>query len=195
MLETRLSTPAFAPNSGVPGPSSLTCPVARLMAEIGNACDGPAKAMGERVVAALRTAAATPGFLPAEMRAPRADGYARHTIGSDLAGRFTLLSLVWGPGQFSPPHAHNTWCAYAVVENVLTETLYHFDPARKIAVPANPSARAPGYACFADAGLEQIHRLGNAGGVPAISIHVYGVEGSRVGTHVNRLMDVAERER
>ena len=55
--------------------------------------------------------------------------------------------------------------------------------------------REPGYACFAPAGLEQIHRLGNAGGVPAISIHAYGVEGSRVGTHVNRLMDVAERER
>ena len=58
--------------------------------------------------------------------------------------------------------------------------------------PAGVSLREPGYACFAPAGLDQIHRLGNAGDVPAISIHAYGVEGSRVGTHVNRLMDVAE---
>jgi predicted metal-dependent enzyme (double-stranded beta helix superfamily) len=194
MLQTRHSTRVLAPKPAHSGPS-LTYPVARLMAEIGEACGGSAEAMGERIANALRVAAATPGFLSAEHRVPRAGCYARHTIGSDPAGRFTLLSLVWGPGQFSPPHAHDAWCAYAVAENALTETLYRFDPDRKIAVPEGTATREPGYACFANAGLEQIHRLGNAGDVPAISIHVYGVEGSRVGTHVNRLMDVAERER
>ena len=97
--------------------------------------------------------------------------------------------------QFSPPHAHDTWCAYAVAENTLTETLYEFDPHSGKAVAAGTTEREPGYACFAPAGLEQIHRLGNATGVGAISLHAYGVDGSRVGTHVNRLMDVAERER
>jgi predicted metal-dependent enzyme (double-stranded beta helix superfamily) len=106
-----------------------------------------------------------------------------------------VLAIVWNPGQFSPPHAHDTWCAYAVVENVLTETLFDFDSTRKIAVPGGTAIRAPGYACFARAGLEQIHRLGNAGEAPAISLHAYGVEGSRVGTHVNRLIEVGERER
>ena len=83
-----------------------------------------------------------------------------------------------------------------MAENTLTETLYDFD-ARTATRPSpgGTALREPGYACFAPAGLEQIHRLGNAGGVGAISIHAYGVEGSRVGTHVNRLMDVAERER
>ena len=194
MLQTRHSTPVFAPKPVLSGPS-LTYSVALLMAGIGEACGGPAETMGERIAATLRMAAVTPNLLSADQRVPRADCYARHTIGSDPAGRFTLLSLVWGPGQFSPPHAHDTWCAYAVAENTLTETLYRFDSARKIAVTAGTATRAPGYACFAGAGLEQIHRLGNAGGAPAISIHVYGVEGSRVGTHVNRLMDVAERER
>jgi predicted metal-dependent enzyme (double-stranded beta helix superfamily) len=175
--------------------SELTYPVAMLMAEIADACGGPADPMGPRIAHALRVAAATPGLLTPELRAPKAGCYARHTIASDPAGRFTLLSIVWGPGQFSPPHAHDTWCAYAVVENALTETLYAFDAASGKAIPGNTAQRDPGYACFAPAGLEQIHRLGNAGGVGAISIHAYGVEGSRVGTHVNRLMDVAERER
>ena len=174
---------------------SLDDPISLVMAEIGKTCDGPSAAIGSRIGHALRVAAATPGFLPAEFRAPRPDCYARHTIASDPAGRFTLLAIVWAPGQFSPPHAHDTWCAYAVADNALSETLYRYDPARKIAVPVGTATRAAGYACFAPAGLEQIHRLGNAGDVPAISIHVYGVEGSRVGTHVNRLMDVAERER
>ena len=112
------------PSISVP---SLTYPVALLMAEIGDACDGPADAMGERIAHALRVAAAMPDLLTTELRAPRAGCYARHTIASDPAGRFTLLSIVWGPGQFSPPHAHDAWCAYAVVENPLTETLYEFD--------------------------------------------------------------------
>ena len=175
--------------------SALTYPVALLMAEIGDACDGPAEAMGARIIHALRVAAAMPELLTAELRAPGAGCYARHTIASDPAGRFTLLSIVWAPGQFSPPHAHDAWCAYAVVENSLTETLYDFDARTGKAIAGNTALREPGYACFAPAGLEQIHRLGNAGGVGAISIHAYGVEGSRVGTHVNRLMDVAERER
>jgi predicted metal-dependent enzyme (double-stranded beta helix superfamily) len=187
----RLETPSRRP---VPA-SALTDPVVILMAEIGDACDGPAAAMGERVAHALRVAAAMPGFLTADLRAPKAGCYARHTIASDPAGRFTLLSIVWGPGQFSPPHAHDAWCAYAVLENTLTETLYEFDAERNKAIAVNTAQREPGYACFAPAGLEQIHRLGNATGVGAISLHAYGVEGSRVGTHVNRLMDVAERER
>lgn len=176
--------------------SAPTCPIALLMAEIGDACHGPADAMGERIVHALRVAAATPDLLTAELRAPRAGCYARHTIAADPAGRFTLLSIVWAPGQFSPPHAHDTWCAYAVMEQELTETLYAYDVASGRAVSRGAAEqRVPGYACFAPAGLEQIHRLGNAGDASAISLHVYGVEGSRVGTHVNRLMDVAERER
>ena len=175
--------------------SALSYPVALLMAEIGDASDGPAHAMGDRIAHALRVAAAMPDLLTPELRAPHAGCYARHTIAADPAGRFTLLSIVWGPGQFSPPHAHDAWCAYAVAENTLTETLYEFDAQSGKAVAAGTTEREPGYACFAPAGLEQIHRLGNATGVGAISLHAYGVEGSRVGTHVNRLMDVAERER
>jgi predicted metal-dependent enzyme (double-stranded beta helix superfamily) len=184
-LETRRKRPT----------SALACPTALLMAEIRDACDGPAHAMGDRIAHALRVAAAMPDLLTEELRAPRNGCYARHTIAADPAGRFTLLSIVWGPGQFSPPHAHDTWCAYAVAENTLTETLYELDTQSGKAVAAGTTEREPGYACFAPAGLEQIHRLGNASGVGAISLHAYGVEGSRVGTHVNRLMDVAERER
>jgi len=178
-------------NPGAPLISGL----AMLMAEIAEACDAPADVMGKRIAAALQATAANPHFLTPGQRAGQAGCYARHIIASDPAGRFTLLSIVWNPGQFSPPHAHDAWCAYAVAENTLTETLFDFDAACRKAVPSAVSPRQPGYACFARAGLDQIHRLGNAGGVPAISIHVYGVEGSHVGTHVNRLMDVAERER
>ena len=190
MMQTPQFSPKFARTSVRP---RLRYPIALLMAEIGAACEGPADAMGEQIAAALQAAAAVPNLLPPELCVPRSPCYARHVVASDPAGRFTVLAIVWNPGQFSPPHAHDTWCAYAVVENALTETLFDLDPTRKIAVPGGTAIRAPGYACFAKAGLEQIHRLGNAGDAPAISLHAYGVEGSRVGTHVNRLMDVGER--
>jgi predicted metal-dependent enzyme (double-stranded beta helix superfamily) len=172
--------------------AGLGAPLARLVREIESACGQSPEAMRERIVAALAAAAAAPRLLTAEQRRPQACAYARHVLHSDPAGRFTILSLVWAPGQFSPPHAHHTWCGYAVRENTLTETLYAFDSAAMKALPLRTAARCAGYACFAQAGLEQIHRLGNAGSEPAISIHVYGVEGARVGTHVNRVIEVAQ---
>jgi predicted metal-dependent enzyme (double-stranded beta helix superfamily) len=176
----------------VPIPPRLApSPIAALGAEIGAACEGPAGEKSNRVVAALRRTAAILGLLTPAERQPRRECYARHRLYSDPSGRFTILSLVWGPGQFSLPHAHHVWCAYAVVENELTETLYDFDSDCQKALVLGSAARVPGFACFAEAGLDQIHRLGNAGSEPAISLHVYGVDGERVATHVNRLVDVA----
>ena len=39
--------------------------------------------------------------------------------------------------------------------------------------------------------VKRIELLGNAGVLPAISLHVYGVESGRIGTHVNRKVDAA----
>jgi predicted metal-dependent enzyme (double-stranded beta helix superfamily) len=169
--------------------TALAPALARLIDEIDTACaDGT---MGNRIVAALEQAAAQPGLLTADQRLLQAGCYARHAIYGDPAGRFTIVAIVWGPGQFSPPHAHHAWCAYAVCEGTLQETLYAWDHERGRARPARTDIRSRGYACYADAGLDQIHRLGNAGTEPAISIHVYGVERERVGTHVNRVVQTA----
>jgi predicted metal-dependent enzyme (double-stranded beta helix superfamily) len=168
--------------------------IGELAAEITAACDETPKAMKVRVRAALERAVADPGLLNADHRAPRTDCYARHVIYSDPLGRFTILAIVWGPGQFSPPHAHDTWCAYAVYENPLRETLYTLGPAASKAKQVCTEARNPGYSCFAGAGLDQIHRLGNSGAVPAISIHAYGVGRERISSHVNRIVEIGMKE-
>ena len=165
--------------------------VAVLAADIGAACEGPRVLMERRMVAALARAAGDRDFLTPAQRMPSADRYARHVVYGDPAGRFTILSLVWMPGQFSPPHAHQTWCAFAVCDNTLTETEYTFDHATRKALPLRIAERRAGYCTFGEAGLDQIHRLGNAGVLPAISLHVYGVESGRIGTHVNRKVDAA----
>jgi predicted metal-dependent enzyme (double-stranded beta helix superfamily) len=150
--------------------------------------------MAECLVPALAAAAADPALLAAAQRQPQVECYARHVLYGDPGGRFTILALVWGPGQFSPPHAHHAWCAYAVRSGVLTETLYAYDGAAGLVRPSRVASRTVGHACFAHGGLDQIHRLGNAGAGPAISIHVYGVARDRIATDVNRIVQVAPAE-
>jgi predicted metal-dependent enzyme (double-stranded beta helix superfamily) len=184
---------ALAPSRALAAPSLVhAAPAAglgQLAAEITGACDGAPDRMVQRMIAALRAAAADPILLTAEQCLTRPDGYARHVLYADPHGRFTILALVWAGGQFSPVHAHDTWCAYAVHRGALAETLFRFDAATTQALPLRTETRRAGYGCFARSGLEQVHRLGNAGLEPAISIHVYGVDAAQVCSHVNRVLD------
>jgi predicted metal-dependent enzyme (double-stranded beta helix superfamily) len=178
-------------SSGSPGSGSLGA----LAVEISLACDtDPAMnpERSERIRAALERAVGDPDLLSAKHRVPERKCYARHVLYSDPFRRFTILAIVWGPAQFSPPHAHDTWCAYAVHDGALHETCYALASSGKRAKAICAAVRNPGYSCFAGAGLDQIHRLGNAGTKPAISIHVYGVERERVATHVNRVLEIGE---
>ena len=45
--------------------------------------------------------------LPDRLARPCADRYARHLVHRDPAGRFTVLAMVWGPGQGTPLHDHD----------------------------------------------------------------------------------------
>jgi predicted metal-dependent enzyme (double-stranded beta helix superfamily) len=179
-----------APDPRLPSPASNSG-VALLASEIATACREPLSVMGPWIKSALARAALDPDLLKPEHRLVQSDCYARHVLYSDAGGLFTILAIVWSPGQFSLAHAHHTWCGYAVYENPLDETLFRFDPEQARAEPVRTEVRVPGYSCHAGAGLDQIHRLGNSGPRPAISIHAYGVERERIATHVNHVVDVA----
>jgi predicted metal-dependent enzyme (double-stranded beta helix superfamily) len=168
-----------------------TQPIALLAEDITAAWAFPPGRMRRQITAALARAAADPSLLAPEQRSTRRDCYARHLLYADPAGRFAIVSLVWDVGQFSPVHGHHTWCAYVVHDQELEETLFAWDAGGGRARPGLRAVRPAGYVCFSEAGLDQIHRLGNSGSRPAISIHVYGVDGARVGTGVNRTVDVA----
>jgi predicted metal-dependent enzyme (double-stranded beta helix superfamily) len=168
--------------------------VGELAACISRACFEEPAAMKEQVRFALARAMANPDLLSAEQRLPAAGCYARHVLYADPVGRFTVIAIVWSPGQFSPPHAHHTWCAYVVYEGELQETVFSWNDAASRAEPLRTETRRAGYNCYAEAGLDQIHKLGNSGTRTAISIHAYGVESDRIATHVNRLVETAQTE-
>jgi len=167
---------------------------------IAQACREAPDLMPYRVRQALNrvlTSALLPGVVASLLNLPRAEQtYSRHVLHADPQGRFTVVALVWPPGQSSPVHAHYTWCAYRVLSGVLTETHYAWDAAGGHAYTFNSISRTAGQSVCGHAGLELIHRLGNASrddSEPAVSLHVYGIDSERVSTHVNRVLASVQR--
>jgi predicted metal-dependent enzyme (double-stranded beta helix superfamily) len=161
-------------------------PLQRLIGDLEAAVSGPADALARGVTAALRAAVSEPGWLPADRRRASHDNYARHVLHGDAAGRFSILAIVWNPGQMSPIHAHHTWCGVAVYRGTLIETFFRSDPAGAMPVAIRTATRAAHTLSF-DRPLTAIHRVANEGTETAISIHVYGVGRERIATGVNRI--------
>jgi predicted metal-dependent enzyme (double-stranded beta helix superfamily) len=143
-----------------------------------------------RVRAALAQAAADEALLTPAQREGSVDGYRRHLLAADPRGRYALVALVWQPGQASPVHAHHTWCGYAVIDGALTETVYDWNEAAGCATEARTHPRETGAVSYVRAGTTGIHKLGNRGAAPAVSLHLYGVPGRQIATHVNDLVRV-----
>src|SRR5689334_1878050 len=132
-------------------PSLLPLPhpaIGVLAADITAACGRPLTAMGECIKAALARTVREPDLLTPDQRLLQSDCYTRHVLHSDMAGRFTILAIVWGPGQLSPAHAHHTWCGYAVYDKPLEEQLFRFNPEQSQAEFVRTEPRVPGYSCF-----------------------------------------------
>jgi len=137
---------------------------------------------------ALTQALADPALVTAAEREGCPETYRRHLIVADPQGRYTVAALVWQPGHASPVHAHHTWCGYAVLEGTLTETLYVWDETRGAADAVRAHPRTPGAVSFGGPGRHAIHRLSNESGKRAVSLHVYGVHATQIGTHVNDVL-------
>ncbi|MDB5806313.1 MAG: cysteine dioxygenase type [Betaproteobacteria bacterium] len=148
----------------------------------------PIGELAERLDLAYAVAHADDSLVPAAARVAAPDRYARHLLHADAQGRFAILALAWGPGQFSPVHGHYTWCSYAVLDGRLSETTYDYDAASGLARPLGTEVLARGARRCEYAGLSAVHKLGNAEDNVALSLHIYGIDGARVATHVNRVV-------
>ncbi len=163
-----------------------------LVALLDAACDAVGEPPGDLVAAAIERACRQPRLLTDAQRCGDPERYTRHLLHADPAGRYTLVALVWEPGQHSPVHGHHTWCGYGIVEGRLHDETYAYGHDVAKARRVGAVDRSPGVACYTPAGLDGIHRLGNAGARRAVSIHAYGVEAKRVASGVNRIVPVVD---
>jgi 3-mercaptopropionate dioxygenase len=140
------------------------------------------------VAQALERHLPSPEILTDEQRAGDSGGYRSYPLHIEPDGSFSVVALVWRPGQVTPIHDHVTWCVFGVVQGVEHEELFRLDEEQGVLIEAGTSMNGTGdVSGFAPPG--DIHRVRNAGDETAISIHVYGTDVSRIGSGVRRYYD------
>ena len=131
----------------------------------------------------LRRHLPSPDVLTAEQRLGSPDGYRGHTLHVEPDGSFSIVGLVWRPGQITRIHDHVTWCTFAVIQGVEHEELFDAD-LNVIGSSDNQVGDVDGFAPPGD-----IHRVHNTAEETAISIHVYGTDVTRIGSSARRYYD------
>ncbi|MFG2293128.1 cysteine dioxygenase [Streptomyces sp. NPDC048603] len=115
--------------------------------------------------------------------------YRQHVLHAEPDGSFSVVALVWLPGQETCIHDHVSWCVAGVHEGEESERRYRLAASPGGAarlVPTEDVVNGPGEVCgFAPPG--DIHRVRNSCTAKAISIHVYGADVSRLGTSIRRV--------
>ena len=132
---------------------------------------------------ALRRNLPSPDVLTAEQRVGSADGYRSHTLHAEPDGSFSILAIVWRPGQVTRIHDHMTWCAFGVIQGIEHEELFDAD----LNLVGESDNHTGDVSAFAPPG--DIHRVHNTGATTAISIHIYGTDITRIGSSVRRYYD------
>jgi predicted metal-dependent enzyme (double-stranded beta helix superfamily) len=120
-------------------------------------------------------------LLDAALLRPAADRYARRLLHRDPAGRYTVLVMVWDPGQGTELHDHaGMWCVECVHRGRIEVTSYsirggdadagivYFErETRVVAGVGEAGALIPPF---------EYHRIHNPFDVAAVTLHVYGGE-------------------
>src|SRR5512133_1277636 len=130
--------------------------------------------------AQLRRHLPTPDVLTDEQRLGSPDGYRSHTLHVEPDGSFSIIALVWRPGQITRVHDHLTWCVFGVIQAVEHDELFDAE-LRLVDRSDNYVGDVGGFAPPGD-----IHRVHNAADTTAISIHIYGTDVTRTGSSVRR---------
>ena len=125
----------------------------------------------------------TPDLLTAEQRLGSPDGYRSHTLHVEPDGSFSIIALVWRPGQATRIHDHVTWCVFGVIQGVEHEELFD-ENLDLLGMSDNHVGDVSGFAPPGD-----IHRVHNTAATTAISIHIYGTDVTRIGSSVRRYYD------
>jgi predicted metal-dependent enzyme (double-stranded beta helix superfamily) len=104
---------------------------------------------------------------------------------------YSILAIVWHPGQMSPIHGHKAWCALGVQQGELVETYLKASPSLQSGQSelhvTGCRQLATGSVTGSDVDPDCYHRVANLGVVPAVSIHVYGTPFARLSTDLNRI--------
>ncbi|MFF3432452.1 hypothetical protein [Streptomyces sp. NPDC002602] len=133
----------------------------------------------------------TSGQMEADVRA-----YRQHVLYTAPGGGFSVVALVWLPGQQTPIHDHVSWCVVGTYMGAEEETRYRLDSVNGRTTPM----LAPLDIATIPAGTVtylippgDIHHVRNATSGKVISIHIYGANISVLGTSIRRRYELPVR--
>jgi len=185
---------SYAPQPGAA--SAVRDPLGRFTV----AMDRAVAASGEPAVRAAAAASLLPDLLAhpeaigPEHRVPSDEGYQQHIVHVHPEGCYSLVALVWRPGQATPIHDHRCWCVVGVLEGEEHEERFHLvdQDGRRALVVTGSTRQATGSVCTLVPPEENIHRVSSAAptGV-TVSLHVYGDDISQCGSSINHVFDEA----
>ncbi|MCZ2498513.1 cysteine dioxygenase [Xylophilus sp. Kf1] len=141
-------------------------------------------AVVEGVVAAMRTLVARDDWLAAAFARPHPRFYQQYLLHADPAGRFSVVSFVWGPGQQTPIHDHRTWGVIGMLRGAEIGQRYRLQG--DACLPDGAEERlAAGDTAVVSPTVGDIHRVRNAlDDRVSVSIHAYGADIGRQPRHV-----------
>lgn len=130
--------------------------------------------------------------IPAQLKRPRPDTYARRLFHRDPAGEYTMVVMTWGPGQKTALHDHaGIWCVECVYRGRIEVTSYSVrggDPETGVVQFEKETAIVAG---MGQAGALippfEYHVIKNVDPTSTVTIHVYGGEM----THCHAFVPVA----
>jgi 3-mercaptopropionate dioxygenase len=146
-----------------------------------------ASTVAARVGMALRPALDDATLLEPRHCEPAEDRYRPHLVHVHPDGLYSILSLVWKPGQATPIHDHQCWCVVGVWRGLERETTYnlHSDNGVPYLLQRHVVETSPGDVSVLVPPDEDIHRVENGGTETAVSVHVYGDDISVLGSSIN----------
>jgi predicted metal-dependent enzyme (double-stranded beta helix superfamily) len=168
--------------------TTQTAPAAGLAALVDGVRDAVDQHAGwaetaDLVADALRLNLPGRDVLTPEQRLGSPDDYVSHNLFIATDGAFSIVGLVWRPGQVTRIHDHVTWCVFGVVQGVEHEELFDAE-LNLLGQSDNHVGDVSGFAPPGD-----IHRVHNTSATTAISIHIYGTDVTRVGSSARRYYD------
>ena len=183
MIQAQALRSDLAPRAAIQGIAAGRPALAALTADIDRAIRRGGPRLDARLAAILRDRVGDPDLLAGLACPGSAERYVRHLL--HAGSGYSLLALVWRPGQMSPVHGHRTWCVFGVHRGILTESLFRVGE-RGLQLDACRQQRV-GTVSHSPAISDRIHRIANLGIETAVSIHVYGAPFEHLGHGVNQV--------
>jgi predicted metal-dependent enzyme (double-stranded beta helix superfamily) len=143
---------------------------------------------------ALRPFLGHPRLLEPSQCEPDPERYRQHVLHVAPDGLFSLVALVWMPGQETAVHDHVAWCAFGVHRGCEREVSFEVVEGggetwlQPIGTVTN---RVGSVSALVPPG--DVHTVINPGPEVAISLHIYGADVRAVGTSIRRRYDLPVR--